>query len=123
MKQQLIQNITQGMLRFLNHSPLIQLQKVLDYEFARVKIYEVEQSQEEVEQDNTKLIESYNIRRILSSYFSWLEDEDYILKSPVRRIHKVKAAKIIKESYTDEVLEQIRDSCENLRDLALIDML
>lgn len=64
-----------------------------------------------------------NIRRILSSFFSWLEDEDYILKSPVRRIHKVKAASTVKETYTDEALEQMRDNCDNLRDLALIDML
>ena len=61
-----------------------------------------------------------NIRRILSSFFAWLEDEDYILKSPVRRIHKVKSASTIKETYTDEVLEQMRDNCGNLRDLALI---
>lgn len=64
-----------------------------------------------------------NIRRILSSFFSWLEDEDYILKSPVRRIHKVKTATTIKETYTDEVLETMRDNCETLRDLAMIDML
>lgn len=64
-----------------------------------------------------------NIRRILSSFFSWLEDEDYILKSPVRRIHKVKAASTVKETYTDEALEKMRDNCDNLRDLALIDML
>ena len=64
-----------------------------------------------------------NIRRILSSFFSWLEDEDYILKSPVRRIHKVKAALTIKETYTDEALEKMRDNCEEPRDLALIDML
>lgn len=64
-----------------------------------------------------------NIRRILSSFFSWLEDEDYILKSPVRRIHKVKAASTVKETYTDEALEQMRDSCDSIRDLALIDML
>ncbi len=64
-----------------------------------------------------------NIRRILSSFFSWLEDEDYIIKSPVRRIHKVKAALTIKETYTDEALEKMRDSCEEPRDLALIDML
>lgn len=64
-----------------------------------------------------------NIRRILSSFFSWLEDEDYILKSPVRRIHKVKTAITIKETYSDEALETMRDSCETLRDLALIDML
>lgn len=64
-----------------------------------------------------------NIRRILSSFFSWLEDEDYILKSPARRIHKVKAALTIKETYTDEALEKMRDNCEEPRDLALIDML
>lgn len=64
-----------------------------------------------------------NIRRILSSFFSWLEDEDYIVKSPVRRIHKVKTAKVIKDTYTDEALEQMRDSCTTARDLAIIDLL
>ena len=64
-----------------------------------------------------------NIRRILSSFFSWLEDEDYIVKSPVRRIHKVKVGKTVKETYTDEALEQMRDHCDGIRDLALIDLL
>ena len=64
-----------------------------------------------------------NIRRILSSFFSWLEDENLILKSPVRRIHKVKSATTIKETYTDESLEIMRDRCENPRDLALVDIL
>ena len=64
-----------------------------------------------------------NVRRILSSFFSWLEDEDYILKSPVRRIHKVKTAVNIKETYSDEALEAMRDNCEEPRDLAMIDML
>ena len=64
-----------------------------------------------------------NVRRILSSFFSWLEDEDYIIKSPVRRIHKVKTASSIKETYSDEELEKMRDNCEELRDLAVIDML
>ena len=64
-----------------------------------------------------------NIRRIFSSFFSWLEDEDYIIKSPVRRIHRIKAASTIKETYTDEQLESMRDNCDNPRDLALIDIL
>lgn len=64
-----------------------------------------------------------NIRCILSSFFSWLEDEDYILKSPVRRIHKVKTASNIKETYSDETLELMRDSCSEMRDLAMIDLL
>lgn len=64
-----------------------------------------------------------NIRRILSSFFSWLEEEDYITKSPVRRIHKVKTCKTVKETYTDEALELMRDNSECGRDLAIIDML
>ena len=64
-----------------------------------------------------------NIRRILSSFFSWLEDEDYIVKSPVRRIHKVKACKTVKETYSDEALELMRDNSECVRDLAIIDIL
>lgn len=64
-----------------------------------------------------------NIRRILSSFFAWLEEEFYIVKSPVRRIHKVKTGKVVKETYSDEALELMRDSCENSRDLAMIDLL
>lgn len=64
-----------------------------------------------------------NIRRILSSFFTWLEDEDYILKSPVRRIHKIKTMKQVKETYSDEALERLRDNCKTIRDLALIDIL
>lgn len=64
-----------------------------------------------------------NIRRILSSYYSWLEDEDFILKSPVRRIHKIKTTKVVKDTYSDEDLELMRDNCSCIRDLAIIDML
>ena len=64
-----------------------------------------------------------NIRRILSSYYAWLEDEDYVLKSPVRRIHKIKTTKVVKDTYSDEELELMRDNCSSKRDLAIIDML
>lgn len=64
-----------------------------------------------------------NIRRILSSFFAWLEDEDYIVKSPVRRIHRIKTAKIIKEAFTDETIEVLRDSCAEVRDLAIVELL
>ena len=64
-----------------------------------------------------------NIRRVLSSFFSWLEDDDYIIKSPVRRIHKIKTAVVVKEVLTDENLERLRDECENIRDLSLIELL
>ena len=64
-----------------------------------------------------------NIRRNLSSFFSWLEEENYILKSPMKRIHKIKTDKVIKETYTDETLELLIDNCDNLRDLAIIDLL
>lgn len=64
-----------------------------------------------------------NIRRIMSSFFSWLEDEDYIVKSPVRRIKRVKTPQVAKEIMTDEDLELLRDACETKRDIATIDLL
>lgn len=64
-----------------------------------------------------------NIRRILSSFFSWLEEEDHIVKSPMRRIHKVKTSIKVKSTYSDENLERLRDGCKENRDLAIIDLL
>ena len=64
-----------------------------------------------------------NVRRVLSSFFSWLEDEDYILKNPVRRICKIKTKKVVKEVISDENFEILRDSCSNVRDLAMIELL
>ena len=64
-----------------------------------------------------------NIRRNISSFFTWLEEEDYIIKSPMRRIHKIKTAKTVKEVISDEEIEKMRDKCQNLRDLAIIDLL
>ena len=74
-------------------------------------------------QRQTSKVTVDNVRRILSSFFSWLEDEDFIVKSPVRRIHKVKTAKVVKDTYTDEALELMRDNCTTTRDLAMIDLL
>ena len=73
--------------------------------------------------NNSSKVTIDNIRRILSSFFSWLEDENYIIKSPARRIKKVKAPSTIKETYTDEELEIMRDNVGTVRDLALIDIL
>lgn len=182
MKQQLINNIMQQMLKTLNNAQSIELQRVLHQELAKVEFVEYECSNGEIAYNNDELVDVFlaakriegcsekslkyykttidtmisavkkriqeidtndlrtylteyqraknlskvtidNIRRILSSFFSWLEDEDYILKSPVRRIHKVKSISTIKETYTDEMLEIMRDKCDNLRDLALIDIL
>lgn len=64
-----------------------------------------------------------NIRRNISSFFSWLEEEDYILKSPMRRIHKIKTKSVVKEVISDEEVEKLRDNCSTLRDLAIIDLL
>ena len=64
-----------------------------------------------------------NVRRNLSSFFSWLEEEDYILKSPMRRIHKIKTKQPVKEILTDEMIERLRDNCKCIRDLAIIDLL
>lgn len=64
-----------------------------------------------------------NIRRNISSFFSWLEEEDYILKSPMRRIHKIKTKTVVKEVISDENMEKMRDACDEMRDLAIIDLL
>ena len=64
-----------------------------------------------------------NVRRNISSFFSWLEEEDYILKSPMRRIHKIKTKQPVKEIISDEAIEMLRDHCQCLRDLAMIDLL
>lgn len=75
------------------------------------------------EKHNSSKVTIDNMRRIFSSFFSWLEDEDYIAKSPVRRIHKVKTDSLVKEVLNDEQLELLRDSCTEKRDLAIIDFL
>lgn len=64
-----------------------------------------------------------NLRRIFSSFFAWLEDEDYIAKSPVRRIHKVRTESLVKEVISDENIEVLRDTCHEIRDLTMIDLL
>lgn len=179
MKQDLINDVVQGMLPYLNNAQNERLQEVLQYTLARYEVTENKQQEKISEQNFVELflsakqiegcsekslkyykatieamlnelqkdikhivtddIRGYlteyqekkklskvtidNIRRILSSFFSWLEDEDYILKSPVRRIHKIKTGTNIKETYSDEALELMRDNCTKLRDLAMIDML
>lgn len=75
------------------------------------------------ERNNCSKVTVDNIRRNLSSFFSWLEEEDYILKSPMRRIHKIKTKQQVKEVISDEAIEQLRDSCSCVRDLAMIDLL
>ena len=179
MKQDLINDVIQEMLPYLNNAQSEKLQDVLRYTFSKYGVSENKNKDSELKQNYVDLflsakriegcsektlkyykstIESMldelntdvkhivtddirryltvyqenkklskvtidNVRRILSSFFSWLEDEDYILKSPVRRIHKVKTIKNIKETYSDEELELMRDNCIELRDLAMIDLL
>lgn len=179
MKQNLITDIIQGMLPYLNNAQSKRLQEVLQSVFVNYEITENMGNMKESERNYVEIflsakriegcsekslryykatieamlatldknveyivtddIREYltqyqqkndlskvtidNIRRILSSFFSWLEDEDYILKNPVRRIHKVKTGVNIKETYSDEALELMRDNCQELRDLAMIDML
>ena len=78
---------------------------------------------EQQEQRELSKVTIDNLRRIFSSFFSWLEDEDYITKSPVRRIHKVRTDALVKEVLTDENIEVLRDSCQEMRDVAMIDLL
>lgn len=141
MKQNLITDVVQAMLPYLNNAQSEKLQEVLehtlfDYEVTKNKNDEVISEQNLVEsflsakkiegcsektlkyyeatihsmldgigkeikyivtddircylteyqaKKNSSKVTIDNIRRILSSFFSWLEDEDYILKSPVNR--------------------------------------
>jgi len=73
--------------------------------------------------NNCRKVTVDNVRRNISSFFSWLEEEDYLLKSPMRRIHKIKTKQQVKETISDEAIEQLRDNCNCLRDLAIIDLL
>ena len=75
------------------------------------------------QRNNCSKVTVDNVRRNISSFFSWLEEEDYILKSPMRRIHKIKTKQSVKETISDEMIEQLRDNCECARDLAMIDLL
>ena len=180
MKEELMEEVMQHMLSYLDNAQMKQLRQVMEHTLCRYDVTELEMKSEEddsnnliarfiaakriegcsektlkyyqttidamvvsigkgVRHINTEDLRAYlteyqskkqssrvtidNIRRILSSFYSWLEDEDYIIKSPVRRIHKVKTASNIKETYSDEDLEKMRDNCEELRDLAMIDVL
>lgn len=60
-----------------------------------------------------------NMRRNLNSFYQYLEDEDYILKNPCRRIPRIKEDKKIKRFYSDMEIEMMRDSCKDIR-LSLI---
>jgi integrase/recombinase XerD len=75
------------------------------------------------QRNNCSKVTVDNVRRNISSFFSWLEEEDYILKSPMRRIHKIKTKQSVKETISDEMIEKLRDNCECARDLAMIDLL
>ena len=179
MKENLIKDIVQSMLPYLNNEQMEKLQSVLYYTIAKYEVIVDKQQENNLERNYVELfltakriegcsekslkyykstidraisivgkgvrqietddIRCYlikyqeknksskitidNVRRILSSFFSWLEEEDYILKSPVRRIHKIRAGTTIKETYSDEAMELLRDNCTELRDLAIIDML
>ena len=111
---------TIGYYRSTIHNMLMKIQKPLkhistDDLRAYLVVYQQQRGASKVTIDN--------VRRILSSFFAWLEDEDHILKSPVRRIHKIKTAQTVKETYSDEALELMRDHAPCLRDLAMIDLL
>ena len=75
------------------------------------------------QRNNCSKVTVDNVRRNISSFFSWLEEEDYILKSPMKRIHKIKTKKVVKNTISDEAIEKLRDSCKAPRDLAIIDLL
>ena len=143
MRELFIEKVIDETVNFLDNNQRIKLKEILTEICIYYRIEKLEQSQKEEMQRNnedilnrfisTKEIEGCstrtlnyyrdNIRRTLSSFFAWLENEDYIEKSTVRRIYKVKATKKVKETFTDENLEKLRDTCSNVRDLAILELL
>lgn len=63
------------------------------------------------------------MRLIISSFYGFLENENYIIKNPVRQIRTIRYDEIIRNPFTDEELEEIRRGCKNIRDLAIVDLL
>ena len=100
------------------------LLKTVDVEVRKMTTDDLRSYLAEYQQiNNCSKVTVDNIRRTLSSFFSWLEEEDYILKSPMRRIHKIKTKQQVKEIISDEMIEKMRDNCKTKRDLAIIDLL
>ena len=64
-----------------------------------------------------------SIRRILLSFYTWAVNEEFILKNPCLKIHKIKVSSTIKKPFTDEELEKIKDACTCYRDLAIVEFL
>lgn len=64
-----------------------------------------------------------DMRRVYSSFFNFLDEEDYILKNPVKKIHHIKSKKSIKKAFSEEEIIRLQDSCTSKRDRALIDFL
>ncbi len=106
------------------HSSIVKLLKGLSKCIKEICTNDIRRYLAEIqEKNNLSKVTIDNLRRIFSSFFSWLEDEDYIAKSPVRRIHKVRTDTLVKEVLSDENIETLRDSCNEPRDLAMIDLL
>lgn len=100
------------------------LLKTVDVEVRKMMTDDLRSYLAEYQQiNNCSKVTVDNIRRNLSSFFSWLEEEDYILRSPMRRIHKIKTKQQVKEIISDEMIEKMRDNCKTKRDLAIIDLL
>lgn len=106
------------------HSTLAMINRTLNTSYTRISSDDLRKYLNNYEQERgASKVTIDNIRRIMSSFFSWLEDEDYIVKSPVRRIHKVKTATVAKEILSDEDLVVLRDNCNTKRDLAIVELL
>ena len=120
-----IYDIINDMAEVLNASQMQKLQEVLVKRLSENTVSDYLQTTNVEYQtiNNCGKVTIDNIRRSLSTFFSWLEEEDYIIKSPMKRIHKVKTAIIVKDTISDEKVEILRDNCNNLRDRAMIDFL
>lgn len=101
--------------KFLDYINWMPLTKV-DTNVIRLFLLHLEQK------GNTKTTVDNN-RRVLNTFFQWMEDEDYIRKNPCRKIKRIKEKKMVKKYFTELDMEKLRDACKNIRELALIDLL
>ena len=77
------------------------------------------------------LVETYNIKNstleteksILKSLFSWLETEEYILKSPAKKIKPTKVEKRVRKSMSLEDIEMMRCACITARERCILELL
>lgn len=117
-----VEGLSQSSLKYYNviiSNFLLKVGKhIKDIETDDVRVYLAFKKLEKVS-DNTL----NNIRRVLSSFFSWCTEESIIHKNPMLRIKGVRQTKKIRKPFTDDEMELLRSSARTKRDKAIVEFL